>query len=159
MFTVMRWLLWSGEEQEAQAVVELILRDPFDGGDLGDARGKLGLNGIGYGQHGHEPRHRRKPACRSHLFLHHMLSIIARPNSLQPRSVAPSIRRSKSYVTRFSLMVALKEDTIRSAASFHPICRSIISPDRITDPGLTLSCPAYFGAVPCVASKIAWPVS
>ena len=30
-----------------------------------------------------------------------------------------------------------------------------LEPDRISDPGLTLSCPAYFGAVPCVASKIA----
>jgi hypothetical protein len=37
--------------------------------------------------------------------------------------------------------------------------RSIISPDRITEPGLTLSWLAYFGAVPWVASKIAWPVT
>ncbi len=35
--------------------------------------------------------------------------------------------------------------TIRSAASSQPRCRSIISPDRITEPGLTLSWPAYFG--------------
>ena len=32
---------------------------------------------------------------------------------------------------------------------------NIISPDRITEPGLTLSRPAYFGAVPWVASKTA----
>ena len=28
----------------------------------------------------------------------------------------------------------------------------------MTEPGLTLSRLAYFGAVPCVASKMAWPV-
>ena len=33
------------------------------------------------------------------------------------------------------------------------------TPDRITEPGLTLSCPAYFGAVPWVASKTPWPVT
>ena len=48
---------------------------------------------------------------------------------------------------------------MRSAASFQPRWRSIISPDRITEPGLTLSWPAYLGAVPWVASNIAWPVT
>ena len=33
--------------------------------------------------------------------------------------------------------------------------RSIMSADRISEPGFTLSWPAYFGAVPCVASKTA----
>ena len=47
----------------------------------------------------------------------------------------------------------------RSAASVQPMWRSIISPERITEPGFTLSWPAYFGAVPWVASKSAWPVS
>ena len=28
-----------------------------------------------------------------------------------------------------------------------------MTPDRMTDPGLMTSLPAYFGAVPCVASK------
>ena len=45
-----------------------------------------------------------------------------------------------------------------SAASSQPIYLNIISPDRMTDPGLTLSRSAYFGAVPCVASNTAWPV-
>jgi hypothetical protein len=36
-----------------------------------------------------------------------------------------------------------------------PCTRSIITPDRISEPGFTLSWPAYFGAVPCVASKTA----
>src|SRR5438876_1153955 len=31
-------------------------------------------------------------------------------------------------------------------------------PERMTEPGLTLSWPAYLGAVPWVASKTAWPV-
>ncbi|MNH28574.1 hypothetical protein D3C79_887500 [compost metagenome] len=44
---------------------------------------------------------------------------------------------------------------IRSAASVQPMWRSIISADRITEPGLTLSCPAYLGAVPWVASNMA----
>ncbi len=34
-----------------------------------------------------------------------------------------------------------------------------MTPERITEPGLTLSWFAYFGAVPCVASKTACPVS
>ena len=48
---------------------------------------------------------------------------------------------------------------MRSAASVHPMWRSIISPERITEPGFTLSCPVYFGAVPWVASKSECPVS
>jgi hypothetical protein len=48
---------------------------------------------------------------------------------------------------------------IRSAASFQPRCRNIISPERITEPGFTWSRFAYLGAVPWVASKIAWPVA
>ena len=35
---------------------------------------------------------------------------------------------------------------------------SISSPERMSDPGFTLSCPAYLGAVPWVASKMALPV-
>ena len=38
-------------------------------------------------------------------------------------------------------------------ASFQPMWRSIISAERISEPGLTLSCPAYLGAVPWVASN------
>jgi len=55
--------------------------------------------------------------------------------------------------------VFLSAFTTKSAASAHPMYRNIISPERMTDPGLTLSIPAYFGAVPCVASKMATPVS
>ena len=43
----------------------------------------------------------------------------------------------------------------KSAASFQPRKRNIITPDKITEPGLITSLSAYFGAVPCVASKIA----
>ena len=41
------------------------------------------------------------------------------------------------------------------AASFQPKCSSIIAAERISEPGFTLSCPAYLGAVPWVASKTA----
>ena len=34
-----------------------------------------------------------------------------------------------------------------------------ITPDKIKEPGFVLSWPAYFGAVPCVASKTAFPFS
>ena len=34
-----------------------------------------------------------------------------------------------------------------------------MTPERITEPGFTLSRLAYFGAVPCVASKTACPVT
>ncbi|MCY1427471.1 hypothetical protein D9M71_433180 [compost metagenome] len=44
---------------------------------------------------------------------------------------------------------------IRSAASLQPMWRSIISAERMTEPGFTLSWPAYFGAVPWVASNMA----
>ena len=37
--------------------------------------------------------------------------------------------------------------------------RNIITPERITEPGFTLSWPAYFGAVPWVASKTAGRVA
>ena len=33
---------------------------------------------------------------------------------------------------------------------------SIMTPESVTEPGFTLSRPAYLGAVPCVASKTAW---
>ena len=45
-----------------------------------------------------------------------------------------------------------------SEASFHPMYSSINAPDKITEDGFTLSKPAYFGAVPWVASKIACQV-
>ena len=48
--------------------------------------------------------------------------------------------------------------TINSPTSLQPICSNIITPDKITEPGLTLSKSAYLGAVPWVASKIALPV-
>jgi isocitrate dehydrogenase len=47
------------------------------------------------------------------------------------------------------------QDMVKSAASVHPIYLSIISAERIKEPGLTISLPAYLGAVPWVASKTA----
>ena len=44
-----------------------------------------------------------------------------------------------------------------SPASRQPSQRSIITPERISEPGLTLSWSAYLGAVPWVASNTATP--
>jgi len=60
--------------------------------------------------------------------------------------------------TRLAAIVREMPFSISSAASFQPRCVSIITPERITDEGFTLSWPAYFGAVPWVASKMPWPV-
>ena len=45
----------------------------------------------------------------------------------------------------------------RSAAATSPRCLSISIPESICAIGLTLFWPAYFGAEPCVGSKIAIP--
>ena len=84
--------------------------------------------------------------------------MIALPNSEHFSFVAPSIMRWKSYVTVLAPIAPSRPLMIKSAASPQPRCRSIISPDKITEPGFTMSRFAYLGAVPCVASKIAWPV-
>ncbi len=73
---------------------------------------------------------------------------MAFPKSEHERSVESSISLSKSYVTVFEEIAPSIPLTIRSAASVQPMCLSIISAERIRLPGLTLSCPAYLGAVP-----------
>src|SRR5438093_22846 len=42
-----------------------------------------------------------------------------------------------------------------AAASFQPMCSSIIAPESSTAPGLAMFLPVYFGTVPCVASNMA----
>ena len=56
-------------------------------------------------------------------------------------------------MTILSVIAASIEEIIKSAASTQPKCLSIISADSINEPGFTLSWPAYFGAVPWVASN------
>jgi hypothetical protein len=51
----------------------------------------------------------------------YMFSTIAFANPLVDVSVAPSIRRSKSYVTRFCAIVFSRLAMMRSATSFHPM--------------------------------------
>src|SRR2546430_3240046 len=68
-------------------------------------------------------------------------------------SVAPGMRRARSYVTRRARIAPPSPRAIATASSFHPSSSNIIAPERITLPGFTLSCPAYLGAVPWVASK------
>ncbi len=65
-------------------------------------------------------------------------------NSLRFLSVAPSIKRAKSYVTRLLVMTVSTPAMIASAALVQPMSRSIISPERITVPGLILSWSACF---------------
>src|SRR5438270_13158328 len=65
--------------------------------------------------------------------------IISPANSLHFTSFAPSINRAKSYVTVFAAIALSNPLRISSAASFHPMYSSIITPERITDPGFTLS--------------------
>src|SRR5688572_17936000 len=89
----------------------------------------------------------------------YMFSIMTSANWDVFSSVAPSMRRARSYVTRFEAIARSRERMTRSAASVQPMKRSIISPERMTEPGLTLSRFAYFGAVPWVASNTAWPVT
>src|SRR5213080_3705231 len=72
-------------------------------------------------------------------------------------SVAPGISRARSYVTRRDRIAPPSPRAIAVATSSHPSSSNIIPPDRITLPGFTLSCPAYLGAVPWVASKTAYP--
>ncbi len=84
---------------------------------------------------------------------------IYQSGSVGKQFTAAGIMRAKSYVTVFAAIAPSMPRMTRSAASFHFIWRNIISPERITEPGFTLSWPAYFGAVPCVASKMAWPVT
>src|SRR2546422_6793192 len=47
--------------------------------------------------------------------------------------------------------------SISRAASFQPINSNIIAPESINELGLITSLSAYFGAVPCVASKTPYP--
>src|ERR1700688_5112584 len=82
-----------------------------------------------------------------------MFSIIADANAAVPTFVAPSINRSKSYVTRFCWIVLAMPPSINFAASPHPRKSNIIAPDSITELGLITSLSAYFGAVPWVASN------
>jgi len=63
-------------------------------------------------------------------------------------SVAPGMSRARSYVTRRDRIAPPSPRAIAVATSSHPSSSNIIAPDRITLPGFTLSCPAYFGAVP-----------
>ena len=60
--------------------------------------------------------------------------------------------------SRVSIPAARAASTARStrlASSSRPACRSSMAPDRITAHGLAVSVPAYLGADPWTASKIA----
>jgi len=56
-------------------------------------------------------------------------------------------------IARFWPMVRSMPSSIRRATSVQPINSNIITPESMTEAGLMTSLSAYFGAVPCVASK------
>src|SRR5579863_7140037 len=67
----------------------------------------------------------------------YMFSISTWPNPEHETCVAPSIKRAKSYVTRFCRIDFSIDLIMTSAASVQPRWRSIISADRISEPGFT----------------------
>ncbi len=81
--------------------------------------------------------------------------MIASANAEVETSVEPGICRARSYVTRRAPIAPSSPRTIARATSSQPSSSNIMTPERITLLGLILSCPAYLGAVPCVASNTA----
>src|SRR5699024_39017 len=93
------------------------------------------------------------------LFIcYYMYSTSKSRNSEVLTSDALSINLAKWDETVLFAIVVSIDLLIKCAASCQPRCSNISTADKITDDGLTTSNPAYFGAVPCVASKIACPV-
>ncbi len=73
-------------------------------------------------------------------------------------STSPPVWRARSWVTAFpSSSVTRTASSIVAAAAVSPTWRSIMSEERISAVGLMTSLPAYFGAEPWTASKIATP--
>src|SRR3990167_3272216 len=67
----------------------------------------------------------------------YMWSIMTWPEPEQLTCLAPSISRAKSYVTFLLAIDFFIELMMRSAASIQPMWRSIISAERISEPGFT----------------------
>src|SRR5262249_48373732 len=85
-----------------------------------------------------------------------ILSMIASATSLVPTAVGSSRAGFMSYVTLAPSRITSPIAASRlSAASDSSRWRSISIPESIIAIGLTLFCPAYFGAEPWVGSKIA----
>src|SRR3989454_245039 len=83
-------------------------------------------------------------------------STTARAKAEVRTSLAPGMRRARSYVTTFEPTTDLTAERRRTAASRQPTYSSIITPASISAVGLTLSIPAYFGALPWTGSNSAW---
>src|SRR2546426_8549453 len=71
-------------------------------------------------------------------------STTARAKAEVRTSLAPGMRRARSYVTTFEPTTDLTAERRRTAASRQPTYSSIITPASISAVGLTLSIPAYF---------------
>ncbi len=71
-----------------------------------------------------------------------------RPGEFGAIHLARSPSAAPVVVDELVLMVFSIAARTSSAASIHPMWSSIIAPERISEPGFTLSMPAYLGAVP-----------
>src|SRR2546422_707917 len=82
-------------------------------------------------------------------------STTARAKAEVRTSLAPGMRRARSYVTTFEPTTDLTAERRRTAASRQPRDSSIITPATISAVALTLSISAYFGALPWTGSDSA----
>src|SRR5712692_2077461 len=103
-----------------------------------------------------EVRPARMAGAAGHRPAPSIASTTARAKAEVRTSLAPGMRRARSYVTTFDPTTVLMAERRRTAASGHPRYSSIITPASISAVGLTLSIPAYFGALPCTGSNSAW---
>src|SRR5690606_27282422 len=118
------------------------IRSPFyNASQQKDPEQACGRSGLTWSARRTDPRARQR------------FSTIRAANSDVETRVEPGNCLARSYVTVPDWIARSSPRTTRSAASFQPRCSSIITPDRISEPGFTMSLPAYLGAVPCVASN------
>ena len=80
------------------------------------------------------------------------------PNSVVESACPSGMKRARSWVACPLEKASSNALVINEAASFQPRYSSIMTDDSSSEHGFTRFFPAMFGAVPCVASKMACPV-
>ena len=80
------------------------------------------------------------------------------PNSVVESACPFGMKRARSLVACPLEKASSKALVIKEAASFHPKYSNIMTEESKSEHGFTTFLPAIFGAVPCVASKMACPV-